>query len=490
MVMPLVVTGTSTWLVGVPPSLDMINLYPYQQPHAEKLMDALLTKRVALDNSDMGVGKTPVAAWLADNIAFDAVLVICPKICITPWTEWLNETTRYSGGAFDVVTWGKAARGTTEYVKRRPGKRMEWKVPQDTLIIFDECHNANGKKTWNSKLVKYAADAQLPMLFLSATPFKTPMDFEAVGQALGVHDGGSSFWTWCRKNKVRRGAFGMEYRGGDEGLQKIRDELKDLGVNSRLRKTDPDVRAFFADNSITAEAYNLRKDFKIDELYEEIAALEDLEVTEQEDKEKYLERLEALNQYNDPDVYAQKLAALEQSTKLIKALRIRQQIELFKVPLFLELMKESYDNGDYPIAFVNHRATLEELILALEKENIPTCFLHGGMKQMDRDIHVNEFQTAPHPTAFVSTISAGGTGTNLHDTTGVAPRAVYISPAYNALHIQQVFGRAHRAGGLSLVRQQLVFVADTIEEKVCHIVRRKLRNIAILNDDDLSLMAI
>ena len=51
--------------------------------------------------------------------------------------------------------------------------------------------------------------------------------------------------------------------------------------------------------------------------------------------------------------------------------------------------------------------------------------------------------------------------------------------------MQQVFGRAFRSGGKSPVTQQLVFAADTVEEEVCKKVRKKLRNIATLNDEDL-----
>jgi len=448
-----------------------------------------MTQRTALDRSHMGTGKTVVSAWVADSINLDAVLVVCPKIVLKPWREWMEKTSRYGHGAFEVLTWEKLRRGNTPFLSRE-GKgrraRFDWSAcPQNTLVIFDECHYAKGRGTLNSRMVTAAKDAGLLTLFLSATPFQSPLDFQALGYALGVHEGGSSYWQWARKHGVTRGRFGMQWKGGDKVLTKISSTLTDLQVASGMKVTDEGVREFFSDNIVSADSYYVDDPAFIDELYAEIVSLESLDGVESDDRRKVQDKIDKLDPNLDPEIYCEQVAAIENGAALVEAIRLRQRAELYKVPVFLALGNEAIEDGKWPIIFVNHVDTLEEVVTAIQSGGGNVCKLHGQMTQRAKDANVEAFQNSTEPTWFVSTISAGGVGVSLHDTLGTRPRATYISPAYNAVHMQQVFGRAFRSGGKSPVTQQLVFAADTVEEEVCKKVRKKLRNIATLNDEDL-----
>ena len=83
-------------------------------------------------------------------------------------------------------------------------------------------------------------------------------------------------------------------------------------------------------------------------------------------------------------------------------------------------------------------------------------------------------------------LQAGGVGVNLHDLSGDAPRVSLISPSYSAIDLRQALGRIHRAGAKSPAIQKIIFAKDTVEEDVCYAVRAKLRNLDLINDNDIT----
>jgi SNF2 family DNA or RNA helicase len=87
-------------------------------------------------------------------------------------------------------------------------------------------------------------------------------------------------------------------------------------------------------------------------------------------------------------------------------------------------------------------------------------------------------------------IQTGGAGLSLHDLVGDKPRVALISPPWSAVQLRQTLGRIHRAGGKSRCVQRLLYAADTLEEKVCETVRRKLNNLSLLNDGDLDPLVV
>tara|TARA_E500000331_G_scaffold270821_1_gene262419 strand:+ start:129 stop:392 length:264 start_codon:yes stop_codon:yes gene_type:complete len=81
---------------------------------------------------------------------------------------------------------------------------------------------------------------------------------------------------------------------------------------------------------------------------------------------------------------------------------------------------------------------------------------------------------------------AGGTGLSLHDETGEYPRVSLISPSFSAIDLRQCLGRVHRATGKSPSIQKIVFASGTVEMRVCKLVRAKLNNLDLINDDEMN----
>jgi hypothetical protein len=89
---------------------------------------------------------------------------------------------------------------------------------------------------------------------------------------------------------------------------------------------------------------------------------------------------------------------------------------------------------------------------------------------------------------LILNIAAGGEGISLHDFLGNKPRVGLFSPPESATILIQALGRTgDRAGAKSVALNRVIFVADTVEERVFDNVNRKVRNLSLLNDGDLSL---
>jgi hypothetical protein len=75
---------------------------------------------------------------------------------------------------------------------------------------------------------------------------------------------------------------------------------------------------------------------------------------------------------------------------------------------------------------------------------------------------------------------------SLHDVNGKHPRVSLISPSFSAIDLKQALGRIHRAGAQSPAVQKIIFAEGTVEMRVCRLVRKKLNNIDLINDDEMN----
>jgi superfamily II DNA or RNA helicase len=166
---------------------------------------------------------------------------------------------------------------------------------------------------------------------------------------------------------------------------------------------------------------------------------------------------------------------------LTAILRARQEIELVKVPLFIEMIEDGIESGMSVVVFCNFTETINALAARLDTK----CIVNGDPKhEKFRQQNIDDFQNDKQRVILVN-IAAGGAGLSLHDLTGKHPRLALISPSYSAVLMRQSTGRVWRDSAKSKSLQKIIFVAKTVEEKVCEAVNKKLDNMDVLNDGDL-----
>jgi SNF2 family DNA or RNA helicase len=422
----------------------------WQKDHAGNLREAILNYGYAKDGSDTGTGKTVVALSVAKDLGLTP-FVVCPKSVVPSWKEWAE---KFEFPPF-VFNYEKLIRGKTEYYTRKGSQRVWSLHPERVLLIFDEDHRCKGAKSENAKMMIAAKKRGLLTLSLGATSCANPIEMRALGYLLDLHDD-RGWWNWCLKNGCKRGTFGgLAFTGNKSALKRIHDHIYKLGRGSRLRIRDLPPGSF-PNGNIISEGYDVGSAAEIEDIYN------DLKV-----------KLEEIDTFK-----------MDADNPLTVQLRARQEVELLKVPVLEELARDALEGDNSVVIFVNFRDTLEALLRRLSGSH-EISVIDGSQSGVARDKEVKRFQNDESRICLCMT-QAGGTGLNLHDENGKHPRVSLISPSFSAIDLKQALGRIHRAGAKSPAVQKIVFADNTVEMRVCRLVRKKLNSIDLINDDEMN----
>lgn len=437
---------------------DPSGLREWQVDAANKLCAAINHWGAAIDGSDTGTGKTYTACAVARELDLN-ICVVCPKAVIKTWHKVVKKHFKMGSKLVGVINYEKLRNGRKDsniasYVLHRHSKRpsFEWKIPKRTLIVWDESQKLKNWKTKNSKTCQAAIKAGFPMLFCSATNATNPLEMRAVGLALKLFEGSKSYYSWAYENGVYKGNWGLEFNDDPKILKRLHKQIFDQrGV--RLRR---DEIPNFPQCEVIPETYNMDDEdaLKINETYA--------------DMEKELAKL-AKVQKKDPLLEA------------VAQMRMRQKIELIKVPLFVEMIEDALEDGFSVAVFVNFTDTLNAITARLNT----TCVFDGKTPDKIRDRNVELFQEDKERVILIN-IQSGGAGLSLHDLNGKFPRMSIISPTWSPVLIRQALGRIWRDDAKTKSIQRIVCVANTVEEEVCRNVQQKLNNLDLLNDGDLA----
>lgn len=422
-------------------------LYPVQATHASVLLKAIERHDHALDASSTGCGKTLVSAEIATYLK-RPTFVIGLKASIPMWEQELADR---GVEPVAVLNFEKLRTGKTQWGSWARGKLWQWNLPKDALLIWDEVHNCQGFSSLNSKML--VGSKSWTNLMLSATSVEDPTDMRALGYILGLHNL-RDFWAWCKRNGcVENGWGGLEFG-------------KQLGVNyheilaklhyqifpehgSRLSVAD--LKDHFQETQIITTPVEFGSEIK--KIYAEMEA--------------ELKNLREVMKSDSSDAQA-----------LVEQLRGRQNAELCKVPVMIQMTEDLMREGRSVVLFVNFRATIE----ALDARLVGAMTIQGGQPE-ENQIAMKAFQDNSCR-LLICNSQAGGVSLNLHDLHGGHPRTSIISPSFNAKQILQVMGRVHRAGGKTPSQQHVLFAAGTIEEEVKDALHEKMDRIDIFNKGD------
>jgi len=444
------------------PPYDVKNqdgLRPWQVDAVSKIVSSINKWGCAVDGSDVGVGKTYTACGVARELNMD-IMVVCPKAVMESWRRVIKNHFKYSGKFAGIINYELLRTGRTDsiyasYVKRKDTRRKEfvWKVPKNTLIVWDEAQKLKNAKTKNSETCLSALKQGYKMLFCSATMATNPLELRTIGQCIRLFKSSKQYYEWAYAHGVIRGRFGMEFTGDRKSLTKLSNDI----FTNRGIRLSRDTIPNFPESQIIAECYNMEDDAKnkINSIYAEM--------------QDELNRLKKKIKENK-----------ENTSQLTAILRARQKIEIFKVPLIIEMAEEGIENGMSVAIFCNFTETIKALSDRLNTK----CIVNGVVSDKDRQRAIDDFQSDKSRVILIN-IAAGGAGLNLHDLNGNFPRLSLICPSYSAVLMRQATGRVWRDSAKTKSIQKIVFVANTVEEQVCNSVNQKLNNLDLLNDGDL-----
>jgi superfamily II DNA or RNA helicase len=440
---------------------NVTGLREWQVPLVAQLCAAMKANKAAIDGSDTGAGKTYVATATARELGLK-IAVVCPKSVISAWKRVigkhfgmepvfvLNYESVKTGKYKNIGTWKPVSRDSNR-------EFFQWNIPKDTMLVFDESHRLKGQGTQNAEIAVAAKKQKYQILCCSATNAINPIELKATGLILNLYKKG--FPQFLRDHDCAKGRFGWEFGGDKEVLKKLHSELF-LKRGVRIRKED--IKGF-PDCEIIAEAYNID------------------DVSEKEMKKVYAEMNRELSLLS---IKCKNTAEWKINAMVIQ-LRARQQSELLKVPLFVEMIEDSLEDGMSVVVFLN----FSETIRALAKRLNTNCIVWGENKGDERDKNIDAFQADTQRVILVN-VQAGGAGLSLHDLNGKYPRIALISPTPSAVNLRQALGRIHRDGAKTKSMQKIIFIANTEEEDTCDRVKAKLENLDTINDGDVLVGSI
>jgi superfamily II DNA or RNA helicase len=463
----------------------LMNLYDHQKNSVAHLLDIFKSKTGAVDASDAGSGKTLVGVEVMRAMDLPTV-VVSPKAVMPNWKRTaLAQSTDLDVINYEMLRTGRTPYGYFHLPKGCRKPRFQW-FNGVKFVIFDEGHRCKSFNSINAELMRATRRQGIRCLILSATLADSPLELDAAGFILGLHDSDSrptltnpdplDFWRWARRYGCGPGVFSkFDFIGSPAEKQKHMLKLFKTIFPARGVRVRLEDLPWFPKTQITAELYESGFTDRINQLYDEMSgAIEKLNARDARMKFERLERAREAGFEGDclPD------------DPMIEHLRQRQKIELLKVPIFMELAKDAVASGMSVIIFVNFRQTIEELSHRLETNCVISGAQVGKNGELEREDNRLQFQD-DQERIIICQSDAGGVGLDLHDVTGKHPRLSLISPGFNAKILRQICGRPCRAGGKSKSIQRVIFCAGTVEEPIQKVVASKLDRLDALIDGDL-----
>lgn len=428
-------------------------LYDFQLFHLFNLLCAIRSNSCIVDCSDTGTGKTWTSLALCKQLGLRPI-IICPKTLINNWKSICKQldiqpliVTNY-----DTIKYGNCYGNDNDIIKceyitiaektirKRNGEEVKdynfvWKLPKNTIIIFDEAHMCKNPKSINGKLLLSLKDVNTKILLLSATLVEQHKSFHIFGYILGLY------------KKITQGKNWINGFIADDST-KLDNELSSLNkalfpkYGSRMRIKELGDK--FPQNQILSEAYDVKPEFK--------------------------------NIINKAFKNIRNNLSGTKENMLGEIMKARHQIEICKVDILVDLAIQAVDNGLSVAIFVSFTETIQLLSKLLKTK----CIVDG--KTDNRDANIEAFQKNEEHIIIVN--SSVSTGISLHDVNG-RQRISLISPSLSSTELIQTLGRIHRVGALSPALQRIIYCAGTCEEIICKNLKDKLKFLSSINDNDL-----
>lgn len=425
-----------------------MRLHSYQHLHVYNMISCLKKNDVVIDGSNTGTGKTWTSLAVIKQLNLRP-LIICPKGIINIWIEKCNyfNIVPLAVVNYEMIKGGYVYDKSYNKIKcsfldvKNDEYHWNFNNIKNTIVIFDEAHKCRNKSTLNSKLLLSLKNITKIML-LSATLCDDPENFKVFGYMLGYYD------------KLNKGKKWIEGIIREQTVNKNKQNIlyKYLYPSKGSRMTVQDIGSDYPMNQISVDCFDINSEdvHKINSSYKKINTI-------------------IKNKGAD---------------FLIKLLRERQQIELIKIPMMINLIEKYIEHNKSIVVFVNYIESLNKIIEYLQINNIEYCKIDGSQTREEREENINKFQSNKIK-IIICTIQSGGVSINLHDESGDHPRVSIISPSFSSTQLVQALGRICRCGSKSPVYQIILFCAGTVEKNISDIIRKKIKFIDRISDDDL-----
>lgn len=446
----------------------MIDLYPYQLEGIEWLK----TKRFALLADEMGLGKTAQAIVAADQLGAKSVGVICPA---SVRTNWSREWSRFAGSTLTPLLTGAdlllntSAIWSASYDHATDHPDL---LPKLDVLILDEFHYLKNVDAQRAKSIlgKGGLVHRVGAMWgLSGTPAPNHAGELFIWcKVFGLWPGSYDQFV-ARFCLTRRTDYGNQVVG-NKNVSELRALLAPIILRRRkaevmtqlppLTYADLVVEPAVIDEELYFADYYLQN--LVDDLHKEL----------REGRELLTKTLGSTGLGRDG------LKAMEGMAKSVSTLR--RYIGLQKTMPYLEMVKEELAAGAYQklVIYCLHRDVIETLRVGLSKFGAVT--LYGGTPAEKRQQHIDRFIKRDSCRVFIGNILAAGTG--IDGFQKVCNNVDLLEQDWVPSNNAQAVMRLHRIGQEKPVFCRFIGVADSLDERVAQVLKRKTRDLTEIFD--------
>lgn len=451
-------------------------LFPYQKIGSEWLQ----TKKFALLADEMGLGKTAQAIIAADNINAERILVICPAVARQ---NWLLEFKKFSKQLrnWTVLTQSTQSTSSDCVAVSYDLAHLNLKVlkrPWD-LVILDEAHylkNHSAKRTKAILGKEGIAHTAKRVWALTGTPTpNNPSELWPLLYTIGAtklpYD--KFVKQYCT---YRMASYGLQIYGAKQSaIPNLKRILSPILLRRRKAEVMKDLPSItYQDVVVEAGPVD-----------EEIAFIDYFfphdrgsELHQKIDNERKLVT-DIINTAQQMKDWAGALAAMATSVSTL-----RRYVGLQKLKPAADMIYEELESGAYEkvVIFAIHQAVIEGMRSKLQKFNPVT--LYGKTPEEKRVYNIKKFQETKKCRVFIANIQAAGTAITLT----AAHHVVFIEQDWTPGNNAQAAMRVHRIGQKYPVNIRFIALADSLDQKISNILKRKAKDITEIFDDDKELL--
>ncbi|WCN38883.1 DEAD/DEAH box helicase [Aneurinibacillus uraniidurans] len=460
--------ATQANAIGDFDELQCLRYLPHLTPLDHQLTTAQTVIRDmhgrALLADEVGLGKTIEAGLILKEYMVRGLvkkaLILVPASLVVQWVRELNtkfsipavaQTKEYMWTRHDILV------ASIDTAKRPPHRDIVLNQPYD-LIIVDEAHKLKNKQTKNYQFIQQLTKKYC--LLLTATPIQNTLNelYNLITLLKPGHLGQAEH-------------FQQSYAHGKRNVKNndtLKQELRKVMV--RNRRSDGNVE-FTTRHVITVPIelsaeeqalYNGVTEF-VQEQYTTAQgasnALSLITLQREVCSSRDAAFMTLVNMHNRAPENSPIRAHIVELVHMLK--KIDRHTKAQKA---VDIIRES---DDKLIIFTEYRATQEYLQHLLAEHDITSVLFRGGFKRSKKDWMSQLFESRAQ--VLIAT-EAGGEGINLQ----FCNRLINYDMPWNPMRVEQRIGRIHRLGQQRDVYIYNLATANTIEEKILHLLYEKI----------------
>lgn len=450
-----------------------LKLFPFQVEGSKWLA----SKKYALLADEMGLGKSAQAINAADQIDAAKILILCPAVARENWIREFKKFSRVNRQYISLQTKRDQIGQEVNICSYDLIPNLNSQFKSIDLLILDEAHYLKSISAKRTKAV----------LGSNGLIHKCKRAWALTGTPTPNHPGElwpllyTFGWTQLKYPEFLRlfctyykHSWGIQVTGAQiKNIPRLKNILAPVMLRRKKEEVMKDLPPIFFSH-VVVEAGKVDLDIQTSFIQYLTSVNRTQDLMDKIEKEN-----QVLKNFHDTiSTNSQFMNALKILAPSISTLRKYNGLQ--KVDPVSEMVSEELIFGAYEkiIIFAIHKDVIDRLREKLRL--FKPVILYGGTPREKRERRIQRFQEDPKCRVFIGNIAACGTAITLN----AAHNVLFIEQDWVPGNNAQASMRCHRIGQKNPVSVRFVGLANSMDEKISQVLKRKTEEISKIFDSD------